>query len=91
MFASFRSWDPPPLPERVTHYFVGLDLAQAQDPTALAVVERTVLSRQRMTSIVAEPKRHKPGIGARYGAGLVRSIRWPARKRRLAAKCEQPA
>jgi hypothetical protein len=37
--------------ERLPHYFVGLDLGQAQDPTALAVIERVGGMREPTLSV----------------------------------------
>jgi hypothetical protein len=45
---SWADYDDPylyPPPECVTHYFVGLDLGQAHDPSALAVLERNTFPR----------------------------------------------
>jgi hypothetical protein len=46
---AFPGWQPvgppPPLPPITAGWYVGLDLGQAQDPTALCVVEKTVRPR----------------------------------------------
>ena len=51
--------------DRGPHFFIGLDLGQAQDPTALAVIERRGDAK---TGVCHVPQLKRYPIGTSYGA-----------------------
>lgn len=60
MQVQMPTWEGRPPPLEVRDYFVGIDLAQTQDPTALAVVERTVRPWQNTTAYACRELRRWP-------------------------------